>query len=52
MTIPDFCIAFSNRVYFTNDIADILKSNLILLVPNEKSMEFGDFIETIYEYCD
>jgi hypothetical protein len=52
MTVPDFWIAFSNRVYLTNDGADILKSNLIFLLPNEKSMEFGDFLETIYDDCD
>lgn len=50
--IPDFCIAFSRRISLNSEVVDTLESNLILLSPHEKSVEFADFIETISDYCD
>ena len=50
--IPDFCIAFCRRSELNGEVADMLKSNLVLLSPHKKSIEFSVFIQEILSCCE
>ena len=50
--IGEFLIAFEERGRLNGEVLDILESNLILLEPHEKSLDFLDFIQQILEYCE
>ena len=52
MDIGEFLIAFEERGRVNGEVLDILESNLILLEPDEKSLDFLDFIQQILEYCE
>jgi hypothetical protein len=47
----EFCITFEKTGKLTGDITDILESNLILLLPHEKSFGFSDLLEEIFDLC-
>ena len=48
----EFCINFENTGKLTSDIVDILESNLILLSPNKKSLDFSDLLEEVFDTCE
>lgn len=48
----EFCISFENTGKLTSDIIDILESNLIILSPNEKSLDFSDLLEEVFDICE
>jgi hypothetical protein len=50
--IGKFLIAFEERGRLNGEVLDILESNLILLEPHEKSLDFLDFIQQILQDCD
>jgi hypothetical protein len=50
--IGEFLIAFEERGRLNGEVLDILESNLILLEPHEKSLDFLDFIQQILQDCD
>ena len=47
----EFCITFEKTGKLTDDIIDILESNLILLSSDEKSFGFSNFLEEIFDLC-
>lgn len=47
----EFCFAFEDRGLLISDISDILKSNLILLSPHEKSNHFSSFVSVTIDIC-
>ena len=47
----EFCFAFEERGLLISDISDILKSNLILLSPHEKSNRFSNFVSLTIDIC-
>lgn len=47
----EFCFAFEERGLLISDISDILKSNLILLSPHEKSNHFSSFVSVTIDIC-
>ena len=47
----EFCFAFEERGLLMSDLSDILKSNLILLSPHEKSNHFSSFISAMIDIC-
>ena len=49
--IGEFLIAFEERGRLNGEVLDILESNLILLEPHEKSLDFSDFIQQILQDC-
>ena len=49
--IGEFLIAFEERGRLNGEVLDILESNLILLEPHEKSLDFLDFIQQILQDC-
>ena len=50
--IGEFLIAFEEKGRLNGEVLDILESNLILLEPHEKSLDFLDFIQQILQDCD
>lgn len=50
--IGEFCIAFEERAKLIGEVTDILESNLILLSPHPKSLDFSDFIGDILDECE
>ena len=50
--IGEFFIAFEERVKLSGEVKDILESNLILLSPHPKSLDFSDFIGDILDECE
>ena len=50
--IGEFLIAFEERGRLNGEVLDILESNLILLEPHQKSLDFLDFIQQILEDCE
>jgi hypothetical protein len=50
--IGEFLIAFEERGRLNGEVLDILESNLILLEPHEKSLDFLDFIQQILQDCN
>lgn len=48
----EFCISFKNDGKLTSDIINILESNLIILLPNEKSLGFSDLLEEVFNTCE
>jgi hypothetical protein len=50
--IGEFLIAFEERGRLNEEVLDILESNLILLEPHEKSLDFLDFIQQILQDCE
>lgn len=50
--IGEFLIAFEERARLNGEVLDILESNLILLEPHKKSLDFSDFIKQILVYCE
>ena len=50
--IGEFLIAFEERGRLNGEVLDILESNLILLEPHEKSLDFLDFIQQILQDCE
>jgi hypothetical protein len=50
--IGEFLIPFEERGRLNGEVLDILESNLILLEPHEKSLDFLDFIQQILQDCD
>ena len=50
--IGEFFIAFEERAKLSEEVKDILESNLILLSPHEKSLGFSDLLEEIFDVCD
>ena len=50
--IGEFLIAFEERGRLNGEVLDILESNLILLEPHEKSLDFFDFIQQILQDCE
>ena len=51
ITIFNFINAFCERYTSTQQVADVLKSNRVLLSPNQKCLEFGDLLQTIDDFC-
>jgi hypothetical protein len=49
--IGEFLIAFEERVRLNGEVLNILESNWILLEPHEKSLDFSDFIQQIFQDC-
>ena len=49
--ILKFRIAFCERYESIEKVADLLKSNRVLLSPNENSLDFGDLLSKIYDCC-
>jgi hypothetical protein len=47
-----FFIAFEERVRLNEEVFDILESNLILLEPPEKSLDFVNLIHQILQNCE
>jgi hypothetical protein len=50
--IGEFLIPFEERGRLNGEVLDILESNLILLEPHEKSLDFLDFIQQILQDCE
>ena len=50
--IGEFLVAFEERVRLNGEVLDILESNLILLEPHQKSLDFLDFIQQILQDCE
>lgn len=50
--IGEFLRAFKERGQLNGEVLDILESNLILLEPHEKSLDFVDFILQILQDCE
>lgn len=50
--IGEFCIPFEERAKLSGEVTDILESNLILLSPHPKSLDFSDFIGDILDECE
>lgn len=48
ISMCDFCSEFCERGSLNNDAVAILESNLILLSPHEKSLEFLDLLEETF----
>jgi len=51
MNTFDFRNAFCERYTSIEQVADVLKSNKVLLSPNQKSLEFGDLLAKIDNCC-
>ena len=51
ITIGEFCQAFSERDVLNSEAADMLESNLILLSPHKKSLDFSKLTDEILEAC-
>jgi len=49
--ILNFRIAFCERYESIEKVADLLKSNRVLLSPDEKSLDFGDLLSKIDNCC-
>ena len=47
----NFRIAFCERYESIEKVADLLKSNLVLLSPDKNSLNFGDLLSKIDDYC-
>lgn len=47
----NFRIAFCERYESIDKVADLLKSNLVLLSPDKNSLNFGDLLAEIDNYC-
>ena len=52
LDIGEFLIAFEERGRLNGEVLDILESNLILLEPHQKSLDFLSFIQQILEDCE
>ena len=50
--IPEFCIAFYRRSSLNSKVLDTLESNLVLLSPHENSLEFGNLLQEIFDFCE
>lgn len=50
--IGEFLIGFEERGRLNGEVVDILESNLILLEPHQKSLDFLDFIQQILQDCE
>ena len=50
--IGEFFITFEERAKLSDEVKDILESNLILLSPHPKSLDFSDFIGDILDDCE
>jgi len=50
--IGEFLIGFEERGRLNGEVLDILESNLILLEPHKKSLDFLDFIQQILQDCE
>ena len=48
----EFCIAFEERDLLNSEVVDIWEFNLILLSPHEKSNDFSDLLEKIFDNCE
>ena len=51
ITIGEFCQAFSERDVLNSEAADMLESNLILLSPHKKSLDFSKLTDKILNAC-
>jgi len=51
ITIGEFCHVFSERDVLNSEAADMLESNLILLSPHKKSLDFSKLTDEILEAC-
>jgi hypothetical protein len=49
--ILKFRLAFCERYESIEKVADVLKSNRVLLSPHENSLDFGDLLSKIYDCC-
>jgi hypothetical protein len=47
----NFRITFCERYESIDKVADLLKSNLVLLSPDKNSLNFGDLLAEIDNYC-
>ena len=47
----EFCLAFENTGKLTSDIIDIFESNLIILSPDEKVVNFSNLLEEVFDLC-
>jgi hypothetical protein len=47
----NFRIAFCERYDSIEKVADLLKSNRVLLSPDKNSLNFGDLLSKIYDCC-
>ena len=47
----NFRIAFCERYESIDEVADVLKSNRVLLSPHENALDFGDFLSQIDSCC-
>jgi hypothetical protein len=52
VSIGTFFIAFEKRSNLSEEVKDILESDLILLSPHPKSFYFLDFIKEILDECE
>ena len=52
ISISDFCSEFCKRGSLNSDAVAILESNSILLSPHEKSLEFSELLEEIFDECE
>lgn len=48
----NFRIAFCERYKSIEKVSNLLKSNLVLLSPDKKSLNFGDLLAIIEDYCE
>lgn len=51
IAIGEFCQVFSERDLLNSETAAILQSNLILLSPHKKSLDFSKLTDEILEAC-
>jgi len=49
--ILKFRLAFFERYESIEKVADVLKSNRVLLSPHKNSLHFGDLLSKIYDSC-
>ena len=52
MDILKFRIEFCERYESIEKVADVLKSNRVLLSPDENSLEFSNLLLKIYNFCE
>ena len=48
----EFCLSVEETGQLISDIIDMLESNLIILLPTEKSLGFADLLEEVFDTCE
>lgn len=52
ISMGKFCSEFCKRCQLIIDMGTMLESNLILLSPHEKSLDFSNFVNEIFTECE